>query len=157
MSAPNTAVPGSLNPESAAMSSIVTWSADLPAWQRDALRRLCLNEVLDGADVDELTAICKRPKGSSDPLTLNHIRAGNAGSAAVTLKAIRDLENVNALATGQSLSFVKTGITVAYGDNGSGKSGYARILKGLSCTVVTERRDSNERLCSESWCCRCLR
>jgi energy-coupling factor transporter ATP-binding protein EcfA2 len=140
LSAPNTEVPGSFNPESAAMSSIVTWSADLPAWQRDALRRLCLNEVLDAADVDELTAICKRPKGSSDPLTLNHIRAGNAGSAAVTLKAIRDVENVNALATGQSLSFVKTGITVAYGDNGSGKSGYARILK-KACRARLSRKD----------------
>ncbi len=36
---------------------------------------------------------------------------------------------MNALAEGQRLSFDKSGMTVIYGDNGSGKSGYARVLK----------------------------
>jgi len=30
-----------LSNEAAALADILKWSADLPAWQRDALRRLC--------------------------------------------------------------------------------------------------------------------
>jgi len=44
------------------------------------------------------------------------------------LRAIHGAENVNALKAGERLTFDKTGLTVVYGDNGSGKSGYARIL-----------------------------
>jgi len=40
---------------------------------------------------------------------------------------ITNLQNVNALATGQTLSFGE-GLTVFFGANGSGKSGYARLL-----------------------------
>jgi energy-coupling factor transporter ATP-binding protein EcfA2 len=40
-----------------------------------------------------------------------------------------DVKNVNALAPGQPLSFAPNGLTVIYGDNASGKSGYVRILK----------------------------
>ncbi len=38
---------------------------------------------------------------------------------------------MNALAPGERLSFGKSGLTVIYGDNGAGKSGYARVLKQL--------------------------
>jgi energy-coupling factor transporter ATP-binding protein EcfA2 len=44
-------------------------------------------------------------------------------------EAIHNVEHVNALAAGENLSFDGTGITVLYGDNGSGKSRYARVLK----------------------------
>lgn len=47
----------------------------------------------------------------------------------VTLKAVRNPEDVNALAPDQTLSFEKKGLTIIYGDNGAGKSGYARVLK----------------------------
>lgn len=43
------------------------------------------------------------------------------------LLEITNLQNVNALATGQTLSFGE-GLTVLFGANGSGKSGYARLL-----------------------------
>ncbi len=47
----------------------------------------------------------------------------------ITLLAIADVANANRLAAGQKLTFARTGMTVVYGDNGTGKSGYARILK----------------------------
>lgn len=47
----------------------------------------------------------------------------------VLLTAIRGVENVNLLNSGCTLDFSERGITVIYGDNGSGKSGYTRILK----------------------------
>ncbi len=32
---------GDISNEAAALADILRWSADLPAWQQDALRRLC--------------------------------------------------------------------------------------------------------------------
>lgn len=47
----------------------------------------------------------------------------------VQLRAISDVLNVNALPEGQRLNFLPSGLTIVYGDNGSGKSGYVRVLK----------------------------
>jgi energy-coupling factor transporter ATP-binding protein EcfA2 len=43
--------------------------------------------------------------------------------------AIKDVVDANALAPSQTLPFTGTGLTIIYGDNGAGKSGYVRILK----------------------------
>lgn len=48
---------------------------------------------------------------------------------AVNLLAVTETRNVNALARNGSLTFALAGLTVVYGANGSGKSGYARVLK----------------------------
>lgn len=45
------------------------------------------------------------------------------------LKSVGNVQNVNALAENQRLSFLDKGVTIIYGDNGAGKSGYVRILK----------------------------
>jgi len=48
----------------------------------------------------------------------------------VSLLAIKNLANVNAIPPGsRPLTFGDKGITIIYGDNASGKSGYARVLK----------------------------
>jgi energy-coupling factor transporter ATP-binding protein EcfA2 len=116
--------------EAQALAGIATWSGDCPAWQRDALRRLCAADKLDSDDVNALLAICK---GSAPgvPLTVHDVRAPAAGKAAVTLKQLSGVQHVNALVSYERLTFDKSGVTVIYGDNGSGKSGYARILKKI--------------------------
>lgn len=45
------------------------------------------------------------------------------------LLAIKDLANVNALVQGGTLPIAPAGLTVIYGENGAGKSGYSRVLK----------------------------
>jgi energy-coupling factor transporter ATP-binding protein EcfA2 len=52
-----------------------------------------------------------------------------AAKVPVTLLSIDDVRNVNIIKSGQTQPFAESGITVVYGNNGSGKSGYARILK----------------------------
>ncbi len=116
------------NSVATAMQDILTWSADCPGWQRDALRRLCAKSELNDTDLDELTILCKN-KGEGEPLSAEHIHNPESAATVVNLLAIRDIENVNALPKGEHLSFCKTGLTAVYGDNGSGKSGYVRILK----------------------------
>lgn len=112
-----------------ALRTILEWSKDRPVWQRDALRRLFEDGELTDADISALTQLCKDPSKTSDILTEKHISAQKAGAPTVALKSIRGVQNVNALAERQTLTFIPKGITIIYGDNGAGKSGYVRILK----------------------------
>lgn len=129
-----------LSNEAAALADILKWSADLPAWQRDALRRLCGQSKLETADITALVAICKGADAGS-PLDANHVRDPAASHAVVSLNALHGLSHVNALAPGERLSFGKSGLTVIYGDNGAGKSGYARVLKQL-CRARSPKGDA---------------
>lgn len=129
-----------LSNEAAALADILKWSVDLPAWQRDALRRLCGQSKLEAADITALVAVCKgTDKGS--PLDAAHVRDPAASHAVVSLGALHGLSHVNALAPGERLTFGKSGLTVIYGDNGAGKSGYARVLKQL-CRARSPKGDA---------------
>lgn len=128
--------------EAQALAEIISWSKDCPPWQRDALRRLCLNGELTADDINDLTGICRSNAATAVPLTLDHIRDPRASVTAVTLRAMHELHNVNALAEGECLTFDKSGVTVVYGDNGSGKSGYVRVLK----MVCRARSPKDERV-----------
>lgn len=97
-------------------------------------------KTLDTADADALLAICK---GDAEgvPLSAAHIRDPAASTAIVSLGALHGLVDVNALAVGERLTFGKSGLTVIYGDNGAGKSGYARVLKQL-CRARSPKGDT---------------
>lgn len=115
------------------LQEILTWSADRPTWQRDALRRLVMNGELSDDDIRELTEICKGDHGLVDkqPVTLlatEHVPTTEGTATAVSLVSIFHHEGVNALAADQTLKF-SPGLTIVYGDNGAGKTGYIRILK----------------------------
>ena len=114
--------------EAQVLSEIVTWANSCPMWQRDALRRLCDNERLSQEDLDSLLGICKGEQEGS-PITAEHVRDPSASNLEVSLSKLHNLQHVNALQSGETLTFQKSGLTVIYGDNGAGKSGYARVLK----------------------------
>jgi energy-coupling factor transporter ATP-binding protein EcfA2 len=115
------------------LQEIQTWSADRPTWQRDALRRLVMNGELGAEDIDALTAICKGEHGltekvAAQPLAKEHVPELGGAAQAVSLDSIFHHKGVNALAESQTLKFA-SGLTIVYGDNGAGKTGYIRILK----------------------------
>lgn len=116
------------------IEEIISWSHTRPLWQRDALRRLARGEVIDDRTIGVYAdaAIGKSSDGLS-PLSEGELRS-TPSSETVRLIAIRDAQNVNSLASGQAMTFGLHGLTVVYGDNGAGKSGYARILKAVTRT-----------------------
>ena len=124
-------LPAEAGSESRVLADILAWSETCPGWQRDALRRIFTKGVLDDNDFDELTALCKNKGDGGTPLAAEHISHRGATVATVNLGAIQGVENINALKPGERLTFCKKGMTIVYGGNGSGKSGYARILKGV--------------------------
>ncbi len=130
--------PAAVDPIRAALSSIVTWSVDAPVWQRDTLRRLYEQQNLSAADVDELYVLCRQVRSlleadetplTAHPLEASHVPTNWNAGGVVALKSIGHAKNVNALADDQTLNFAENGLTIVYGDNGAGKSGYGRVLK----------------------------
>lgn len=114
--------------EAEALANILAWSADSPDWQRDALRRLATQATLEPAEIDELASICKGDNPAI-PLEAGHLRGPNHDQGEVCLRQVYGVQHVNALAPNQRLTLRRVGLTIIYGDNGSGKSGYTRILK----------------------------
>ena len=125
------------------LNEILDWSQDRPAWQRDALRRLVLHGELSDDDIRALTDICKSAYGLAEeqdiaPLTKEHVPEKTASSAPVSLVSIFHQRGVNALAEDQTLKFGPK-LTVVYGDNAAGKTGYTRILKS-ACRARGQER-----------------
>lgn len=127
------------------LAEIVKWSPSLPAWQQDAIRRLFAAGHLTADDSNDLYAILKAQHGIPDakgrtavPLNPDDIAVPQGSDSLVQIKAVKNLKFVNALAEGQRLSIAPAGLTVIYGDNGVGKSGYSRVLK-KACRARDQR------------------
>jgi len=123
----------------AAIDLIVEWAQkELPDWQADAVRRLLTQDQLSESDKAELLAMLKSHQGLVDPQKAHpeprRPRRGDMSGLLsmppkITLKAMKDIRNVNALPDRSTLLFGHEGLTVIYGQNAAGKSGYARVLK----------------------------
>lgn len=118
------------------LQEVLSWAQGLPAWQSDAVARLLAKPALTSGDLDDLSALLRSAHGIPDPknrtpkpLTADQIPVSAQVSTRVELRAIKNMRHVNAIAENQRLPFGAGGLTVIYGDNGSGKSGYSRVLK----------------------------
>jgi AAA domain len=122
------------------LDETLEWSASRPLWQQDALRRIVGLGHVDEATIEAYTKAClgAEPDGL-EALSTAHVRMNGAEKRPVAVMSIRGAENVNALADGEVLTFAATGLTIVYGDNASGKSGYARILKAVTRTRASEQ------------------
>lgn len=112
------------------LDDILAAAAAWPAWQSDTLRRVFTNGTLTP---DGLIALRAMVEGSEDaetpePLKRDHLPHAGSGSTTV-LTGLRDLHHVNAFSAGRSLDLEPTGLTVIFGENGTGKSGFSRVLK----------------------------
>lgn len=130
------------------LQEIFDWSKSLPDWQSDAIARLFAKQSLSPEDIEELLALLKAEHGIPDSknreavrLREDQIPAQVKDDTRIEIIAMRDLENVNAIAANEKINFAPTGLTVIYGDNGSGKSGYVRVLK-RACRA----RDQSEQI-----------
>lgn len=111
---------------------LLAWSSDQPSWQRDALRRLVTVGDLGEDDLTDLTQLALGASGvSGAPLAAAHLPTHVGGSEDVRLSAVVVGENLNALPPEARLDFELQGLTIVYGGNGSGKSGYVRVLKSV--------------------------
>ncbi len=127
------------------LQEILKWSKDIPSWQQDAIARLYVKPDLSAQDFDDMYALLKFAHGIPDPnnrvpskLAAEQVAAPQASNRLVQLIAIKNLRNVNALAEGQRLPINPSGLSVIYGENGTGKSGYSRVFK-KACRARDQR------------------
>ncbi|GEM_PF-321784 len=127
----------------AAIDDIIFWARkSLPKWQADAVRRLLSagDRPLSEEDYSEILVLAKQELSIlMQPTSLKSIPPSQGTVSGIPsqevdlrLLSIENVRNVNIIKSDQKQSFAENGITVVYGENGSGKSGYARILK-LAC------------------------
>ncbi|MEQ9449191.1 MAG: hypothetical protein RLN70_09850, partial [Rhodospirillaceae bacterium] len=116
------------------MNDLNAWFAGRPNWLQEAANLLLKKGRLTGEDVDALYNKCLRDVDSEGATAVAAFStdAFNARSAsALHLRSIGNVKAVNALAPRSPLDFGPDNVAVVYGGNGSGKSGYVRILKHL--------------------------
>lgn len=116
------------------------WIAKQDPWASDALRRAALAISATIEDAEAIALRVQAAHGISIDANLECIAfdeailtaPGDAGEMGL-LTSIGPLDHVDRLAEGQELKFALNGLTIIFGENGSGKSGYARAARRL-CT-----------------------
>ena len=110
-----------------------------PIWQQDALRRLAVHGELVEEDLSKLSSQIEATHGlaveklpDAVPLAPEHLSETSSNAPMTVLASIGPVSNVDRLEPYQPpLRFAVNGITLVYGPNASGKSGYCRIAKQL--------------------------
>lgn len=121
-------------------AEILKFSKELHPWQVDALKRLLQKSELTATDKKEIVdraCLDHNVKTSDTALPVLKLKDEEVPVTVIGPRSymvgLGDLENVNALKTGSRLALGK-GLTVVFGQNASGKSGYARVMK-KACTA----------------------
>ncbi len=83
-------------------------------------------------DYDRIVDDIIPDRGPEVTFGLERLPKDVAEAPSVRLISIAKTAHVNALASDQPLTFEPNGLTIVYGDSGSGKSGYARLLKRIT-------------------------
>ena len=117
------------------MEDITDWLNKQAAWIRQTVELYTKNGSIVDEQISQLADICISEVKGEDcskikvaEKKLFSLDLGN--SFAIT--SISNIKGVNAIDTNIPLEFSPKGINVVYGSNGSGKSGYIRILKMIS-------------------------
>ncbi|KFI23728.1 AAA family ATPase [Nitrosococcus oceani] len=108
------------------------WFSKRPHWLQIAVTRLLHKSEFTDKDVSELATLCQQEADGKLPKTTCSFPSSafsKVATSTLRLCSISDVEGVNALAPKKPLEFGKGNITIVYGNNGSGKSGYVRLLK----------------------------
>ena len=113
-----------------------TWLNARPKWLQTAARMIIDSKrQLNQDEVKALARLCQlEAKDEADPGFLNVI-PGTLSQVAnrplLRIEEILDVHGLNAIKAGAHLPFGKSNLSVIYGQNGTGKSGFARLLRKL--------------------------
>lgn len=131
---------------------LIEWAEKQKPWQQDALRKAAQSTVISEQRNQEIISLLKKEHGiliegveqlECIPLDSSHIKPRSDDSPKTLLCSLGNVKNVDRLAEDQLLRFALDGITLIYGENGSGKSGYCRITKALCRSKDTEPLKGN--------------
>lgn len=128
---------------STARKLLADWANQQDGWVRRIVGEVLLTrQPVPDAVLDEIYDAYLIEKGlaDGDPVDQPKIvldEATSAEAAGFTIDKLEDIEGVNALAPNQTIEF-NAGLTILFGENGAGKTGYARVLKQLAAARTAE-------------------
>jgi hypothetical protein len=115
------------------VDQIRVWATNLKYWEQSALELIANGAELTENQYLRLLDLCMHdaglvqlPSSQRPPLSFPTHASGGDGSG-YRIERLFNLQNVNALPSGQEIVFGER-LTLIYGDNGAGKTGYARPL-----------------------------
>ncbi|MGE0244011.1 MAG: AAA family ATPase [Pyrinomonadaceae bacterium] len=117
-------------------NQVIEWLQKQPYWIQ-----YLGNFLLEGGEINEEVAatvyrlykedVGLEPQGNNPAVNFNKMVAeGEDVDPTLVLQSIKDIHNVNALAEGQAIK-IGPRLTLIYGNNGTGKSGYVRLLNNV--------------------------
>jgi hypothetical protein len=119
---------------SSVWKALDAWADALKPWQRVVLAMAVQSRTLSDAEIDdtyklffEEAGLSESTNGSSAPATEAIGRPADALTQQLRLERIDGLSGVNAIPDGAALTFGPA-LTVIYGPNAAGKSGFARLI-----------------------------
>src|SRR5262249_9611383 len=130
-------------PASTPRSLLVGWANQQDAWVRQLVSDVILTQKpLIEAQVDAVFELFLREKAlqPGQPVAISKLTDDVSSvdvSAGLALTRLDNLRNVNALAEGQAIDF-NPKMTVVFGENACGKTGYVRVLKKAAAVRTAE-------------------
>tara|TARA_R110000868_G_scaffold144361_1_gene363350 strand:- start:10495 stop:13065 length:2571 start_codon:yes stop_codon:yes gene_type:complete len=123
----------------------IAWIDKRPEWLVSSInllfknnRPFTQNEINDLADKCIQEAKSKKGKAKIDKKAFSTYFGTNTNKGTVQLKSLSNIKGINNLNPKEPLELSSDNITIVYGRNGSGKSGYVRILKKACGARKTE-------------------
>ncbi|MGD0290028.1 MAG: AAA family ATPase [Candidatus Binataceae bacterium] len=124
-------------------SLLVGWANEQDAWVRHLVSEVIVSrKAMTDSQLDAIYQTFLREKAlvSGGPVNVPKL-SDDASlldvSSGLFLTQLHDLKNVNALAEGQTIDF-NPKLTIVFGENACGKTGYVRVLKKAAAVRTTE-------------------
>lgn len=118
--------------EAGTYADLATWFSERPKWMQHAAARLLSDESITPEVLKEITKMAIDEALDELPapkMPLELAILGVVDGTSARLKNISEVQGIGRLNPRRPLQFGESPITVVYGNNGSGKSSYVRILK----------------------------
>lgn len=112
---------------------IMAWVNSQPHWVQLAVTKVFGQAAVKDEIIEELLALLKTTEGQSNEKKIDlkpYFKMHARGAGDIRIVSVGEIEGIDALAPRNPLPFAPK-LSVVYGNNGTGKSGYARILKKL--------------------------
>jgi len=136
-------LPEQMTSETTGVKLLARWANEQSHWIRGVVAEVLETRMALGeARVEAFYEMLLREKGlaKGDMVEVPSIEGADGGGESeepLAITQLRDIENVNRLLEGQTIDF-NPAMTVLYGENGVGKTGYVRVLKAVASVRTRE-------------------
>ncbi len=128
---------------------LLTWIDGRANWQKDALRRLSQKAQLDQSDIEDICLLVKLESGLIVPpkhpvaiaiaISSTDLPDTTNNEIDSALTEILNINNAMRLKPDAKIDFAPNNLTIVYGNNGSGKSSFTKIIKRAAGTRGVEK------------------